>query len=174
MPSQPTSPTPKQPTDTSSRLSNAQTNLSYLLLGPRASVAPASLKTRSLLKTTRYVVRYLFHRLIRYAKYALVGAAIATVGGGLLGSVGSGLAFFAAPGIGVGMAMGVITAMIKFGWRHRGNHLRGGIWDGWQDMKTRAQEERDGAEDEAQDACSEQERQNVENKTTRANVWMRV
>lgn len=35
------------------------------------------------------------------------------MGGGLLGTLGSGLAFFAAPGIGVGMGIGVITAILK-------------------------------------------------------------
>lgn len=61
----------------------------------------------------RYALRYALRRLVRYAKYAAVGALVATLGAGLLGTLGSGLAFFAAPGIGGGMAIGVITAMIK-------------------------------------------------------------
>lgn len=38
---------------------------------------------------------------------------MAALGGGLLGTIGSGLAFFAAPSIGVGMGIGVITAILK-------------------------------------------------------------
>ncbi|KIR28207.1 hypothetical protein I309_02857 [Cryptococcus deuterogattii LA55] len=79
------------------------------------------------------------------------------------------------PGIGVGMGIGVITAILKFGWRHRGNHFRGGIWEGWQGMKTRAQQGKDGAEDEELDATSAEEQQlEAENRDTRRDVWMRV
>ncbi|WVO21334.1 uncharacterized protein IAS62_002642 [Cryptococcus decagattii] len=100
---------------------------------------------------------------------------LAALGGGLLGTLGSGLAFFAAPGIGIGMGIGVITAILKFGWRHRGNHFRGGIWEGWQGMKTRAQQGKDGAEDEELDAASAEEQQlEAESRDTRRDVWMRV
>jgi hypothetical protein len=61
----------------------------------------------------RYTIRYAIKRLIRYAKYAAVGAVVAVIGGGLLGTLGSGLAFFAAPSVGMGMAIGVITAIAK-------------------------------------------------------------
>ncbi len=37
----------------------------------------------------------------------------------------------------------------QFGWRHRGAHFRGGIWEG---MKVRAGEGRDGVKDEELDA----------------------
>ena len=63
--------------------------------------------------TRRYMIKYAIKRLIRYAKYAAVGAIVAAIGGGLLGTIGSGLAFFAAPGIGAGMAIGVATAVVK-------------------------------------------------------------
>ncbi|KAK8854640.1 hypothetical protein IAR55_003379 [Kwoniella newhampshirensis] len=154
-----------------SKLHHAKVNLKYLALGSAAGVAPASLRTRSILTTTRYVVRYIIKRAIRYAKYAVVGALVAAVGGGLLGTLGSGLAFFAAPGIGVGMGVGVLTAVAKFGWRHRGNHLRGGAWEG---MKARAQAGRDGAADEKIDASSLKKQQEAESKARRADVWMRV
>ncbi|WVQ79728.1 hypothetical protein IAT38_001828 [Cryptococcus sp. DSM 104549] len=173
----PTAPQPNEPPaddPKASRLHHAKVNLSYLALGSGAAVAPASFTTRSALNTTRYVLRYAIRRLIRYAKYAAVGALVAAIGGGLLGTLGSGLAFFAAPGIGVGMGIGVLTAVAKFGWRHRGNHLRGGIWEGWQGMKVAAQEGRDGAADEKLDAESAQKQQKAENKARRADVWMRA
>jgi hypothetical protein len=62
---------------------------------------------------TSYAIRYAIRRILRYAKYAAVGAIAAALGGTLLGTLGSGVAFFAAPGIGVGMAIGVITATAK-------------------------------------------------------------
>ena len=68
-----------------------------------------------LMSLPRYILKYAIRRLLRYAKYAAVGAIIAAVGGTLLGTVGSGLAFFAAPSIGVGMGIGVITAIAKVG-----------------------------------------------------------
>ncbi|WWC63457.1 uncharacterized protein I303_106060 [Kwoniella dejecticola CBS 10117] len=171
----PISPTQQADNPSSSRLHKAKINLEYLALGSQASVVPASLTTRSALTTARYAIKYIIRRLIRYAKYAAVGAAVAAIGGGLLGTIGSGLAFFAAPGIGVGMGLGVLTAIFKFGWRHRGNHLRGGIWEGWSNMKARAQAGHDGATDEALDAANkEEERRKDENKKTRNDVWMRV
>ncbi|WVF67523.1 hypothetical protein IAT40_002279 [Kwoniella sp. CBS 6097] len=172
--SPPTPSAPNQPpadSPNAGRLHHAKVNLAYLALGEKAAVAPASLTMRSALTTTRYVVRYLIRRLLRYAKYALAGAAIAAIGGGILGTVGSGLAFFAAPGIGVGMGMGVLTAVAKFGWRHRGNHFRGGIWQG---MTARALAGNDGATDEASDAASAEEKRRAENRKTREDVWMRV
>ncbi|WWC71419.1 uncharacterized protein I206_105375 [Kwoniella pini CBS 10737] len=168
---------PNQQSDkpNSTKFHKAKVNLEYLALGSKASIVPASLTTRSALTTTRYVVKYIIRRLIRYAKYAAVGAAIAAIGGGLLGTLGSGLAFFAAPGIGVGMGIGVLTAITKFGWRHRGNYFRGGIWEGWSNMKERAQAGHDGSKDEALDAAyKEEERRKNENKQKRNDVWMRI
>lgn len=74
----------------------------------------------------------MFWRLVRYGKYAFVvrqtlggcfellahllqGGAIAVLGGGLLGTVGSGIAFFAAPSFGVGIGIGIVTALVKVG-----------------------------------------------------------
>lgn len=49
-------------------------NVSYLAYGSAAGAAavPASLKTRTILKTTRYVLKYVFFRILRYAKYAVI------------------------------------------------------------------------------------------------------
>ena len=111
---------------------------------------------------------------------------IAAVGGTLLGTLGSGLAFFAAPGILGGMGIGVVTAMVKvsfahyniqprlklqFGWRHRGDHFRGGAFER---MKARAQAGQDGATDEALDAKRKEETIKKESHRVREDVWMRA
>ncbi|KAI9637659.1 uncharacterized protein MKK02DRAFT_43586 [Dioszegia hungarica] len=155
----------------SSTLQKAKVNLSYLALGSAASVAPSSLATRSFLTTTRYVLRYAIRRLIRYAKYAAVGAVAALIGGSVLGTLGSGVAFFAAPGLLGGMGIGVLTAVGKFGWRHRGNWFRGGYFEG---MRQRAAEGHDGAADEHSDAGSVERAANAENNRRKEDVWMRA
>lgn len=56
-----------------SRFDSLKNNVSYLAYGSAAGVAvPASFKTRTVLKTARYVFKYIFYRLIRYAKYAVI------------------------------------------------------------------------------------------------------
>lgn len=56
-----------------SRFDSLKNNVSYLAYGSAAGAAvPASFKTRTILKTTRYVLKYIFYRLIRYAKYAVI------------------------------------------------------------------------------------------------------
>lgn len=72
----------------------------------------------------RYVLRYVIRRLIRYAKYAAIGGIAAVLGGTLLGTLGSGIAFFAAPSLGVGMGLGVLTAVTKVskGLHNRARH----------------------------------------------------
>jgi hypothetical protein len=57
----------------------------------------------------------------------------------------------------------------QFGWRHRGEHFRGGIWEG---LQARAAEGRDGASDEKADA--ESVKRKAENKEIRRDVWMRA
>ncbi|KAL7422493.1 hypothetical protein Q5752_003141 [Cryptotrichosporon argae] len=143
---------PAQPAS-ASRLERARVNAAYLALGGRAAQAPASLATRSALTSLRYAIRYVLRRLVRYAKYAAIGAAAAALGGGLLGTVGSGVAFFAAPSLGVGMALGVGVAVIKFGWRHRGNHLRGGVFGALDRLQARANAGHDAANDERANAA---------------------
>lgn len=134
------------------------------------------------------MIKYAIRRILRYAKYAAVGAVVAALGGTLLGTLGSGIAFFAAPSLGVGMGIGVITAIAKvskgprvrifkpkrqadmqFGWRHRGNHFRGGAFER---MKKRAHEGRDGGADEAMDAKEDEARLKQRYKA-REDVWMR-
>lgn len=59
MASTPTQPAAKEPPPApagDSTLQRAKTNLTYLALGSGAAVAPSSLKTRSFLTTTRYVL----------------------------------------------------------------------------------------------------------------------
>lgn len=63
--------------------------------------------------SSRYILRYVIHRLMRVAKYAAIGAAVAFVGTGVLGAVGSGVAWFMAPGIGMGMGVGMVWACVK-------------------------------------------------------------
>lgn len=149
-----------------------RTNLTYLALGSSAAVAPASLRTRTFLTTTRYVIRYAIRRLLRYAKYAAAGALVAAVGG-LLGTLGAPLTFFAAPGILMGSALGLGMGVIKFGWRHRGNFFR---TDTFAAMKARAQSGHDGAADEQADAdgIELQRRKEREWREKRQDVWMRV
>lgn len=88
------------------------------MLDPQTGPRPATLRTRALLRSARYVAVFLFWRVVRYAKYAAVGAAVAAVSGTVLGSVVSGAAFVIAPtGILGGAGMGVLWAVGKFGWR---------------------------------------------------------
>ncbi|KAJ9093139.1 hypothetical protein QFC19_008482 [Naganishia cerealis] len=65
--------TGKAENEDSSRLTSLKNNVSYLAYGSAAGAAvPASFKTRTVLKTTRYVLKYIFYRLIRYAKYVVI------------------------------------------------------------------------------------------------------
>lgn len=59
----PAAPVEPQP---SSKLSGTRANLAYLA-NPKATHPPPSLVTRSSLKTLRYVLRFVFWRLVRYA-----------------------------------------------------------------------------------------------------------
>jgi exoribonuclease II len=56
------------------RYETLKNNVSYLAYGSAAGAAavPGSLKTRTLLKTTRYVLKYIAFRILRYAKYAVI------------------------------------------------------------------------------------------------------
>ncbi|KAL1413046.1 hypothetical protein Q8F55_000795 [Vanrija albida] len=169
-------PTPSAPAD--SRLASTKTNLKYLALGGAAATAPASLTTRGVLTTLRYVLRYALRRLLRIALYGAVGSAIAVVGFGVLGSLGSGLAFFAAPGLMGSVAIGLGTGVVKFAWRHRPDKYR--FPDGWwATMTRRAASGSDASKDEEADAVAEAanaelDRRNEDNRKTRHDVWMRV
>jgi hypothetical protein len=61
------------------------------------------------------------------------------------------------------------TVDAQFGWRHRGDHFRGGVWEM---MQQRAAEGRDPGQDEAADAKQSDLKQ--ENRRARENVWMRA
>ncbi|EIW68463.1 hypothetical protein TREMEDRAFT_63631 [Tremella mesenterica DSM 1558] len=146
-------------------LQKTRTNLAYLLLGSRASTVPSSRRVRTALTTARYLIRYIIRRVLRYAKYAIIGAAVAAAAG-TLGVFGGGLTFFAAPGILTGMGIGLLTGVIKFGWKHRGNHFRSDL----STMRSRAQAGHDGAEDEALDAEGEARRLDQEKSERRRDV----
>jgi len=51
---------------TTSKLARTRANLAYLA-NPKAAGAPSSLVTRSSLKTFRYILRFVFWRMVRYA-----------------------------------------------------------------------------------------------------------
>lgn len=120
-------------TTESSGYETLKNNVSYLAYGSAAGAAvPASLKTRTLLKTTRYVLKYIAFRLLRYAKYAVIvstaeqttrlprvdldlyqGSIGAALGGSLLASIASGAAFFVAPSALISTGVGIGWAVLK-------------------------------------------------------------
>ncbi|TNY23987.1 hypothetical protein DMC30DRAFT_239307 [Rhodotorula diobovata] len=137
----PAAPVEPQP---SSKLSRTRANLAYLA-NPKATHPPPSLVTRSSLKTLRYVLRFVFWRLVRYAKYAIVGAGAAALAGTFAGAALPWVGALLVPSVPVAAAMGATTALIKFTWRHRGNHFRQG-WLSGGDGDPRADEARDANE----------------------------
>lgn len=113
----------------SSKLQTVKRNFNYLL-DPKASSAPTQLKTRTLLRTARYIGIFIFWRLIRYAKYAAVGAIGAAVAGTAVGSVFGGAAFvLAPPGILAGAGVGLIWAIGKFGFKTMARRVKKGDVD---------------------------------------------
>lgn len=100
-----------------STLTRASNTLAYLY-DPTHGPQPARLRTRSLLRSARYLAIFLFWRLVRYAKYAAVGALATAVAGTAIGSAVSGAAFVVAPtGVLGGAGVGVLWALGRFGWR---------------------------------------------------------
>jgi len=100
-----------------SKLQKASDSIKYLY-DPAHGPQPDRLRTRSLLRSARYIAIFIFWRLFRYAKYAATGALAAAVAGTAIGSVVSGAAFVIAPtGILGGAGMGLLWAVGKFGWR---------------------------------------------------------
>lgn len=88
------------------------------LVDPKTGPQPTHLRTRTILRSLRYVTIFIFWRLVRYAKYAAVGAIVAAVSGTAIGSVASGAAFLLAPtGILGGAGVGLLWAVGRFGWR---------------------------------------------------------
>ncbi|BGP37175.1 hypothetical protein JCM10450v2_001081 [Rhodotorula kratochvilovae] len=128
-----------------SKLSRTRANLAYLA-NPKGAHAPGSLVTRSSLKTVRYVLRFVFWRLVRYAKYAIVGAGAAALAGTFAGVALPWVGALIVPSAPVAAAIGATTALIKFTWRHRGNHFRQGWLAGGEGRDPRADEARDAHE----------------------------
>ncbi|GAA5902819.1 hypothetical protein JCM8208_006484 [Rhodotorula glutinis] len=126
---------------TTSKLARTRANLAYLA-NPKGAGAPSSLVTRSSLKTFRYILRFVFWRMVRYAKYAIVGAGAAALAGTFAGAAIPWVGALLVPSVPVAAAMGATTALIKFTWRHRGNHFRQG-WLSGGDGDPRADEARD-------------------------------
>lgn len=117
-PAPPQPPQPAKPTNPpTSTLTKAKSTLQYLY-SPTTTPPPTSLRTRTLLRSARYIFLFAFWRLYRYAKYALTGALVAAVSGTALASVASGAAFLVAPtGVLGGAGVGVLWAVARFGFR---------------------------------------------------------
>lgn len=116
----------------SSRLSTTRSHLAYLA-NPKNSPAPKSLVTRSSLKTFRYVLKFVFWRLLRYAvrtnpvaavlhradlrffeqKYTLIAAGSAALAGTVIGTALPWVGALVFPSVPVAAAMGATTALIK-------------------------------------------------------------
>ncbi|GAA5910913.1 hypothetical protein JCM6882_001930 [Rhodosporidiobolus microsporus] len=138
----PTTPVHPEPT---TRLGRTRANAAYLI-NPTTAAAPRSLVTRSSLKTVRYVLKFVFWRLVRYAKYALIGAGTAALAGTFIGTALPVVGALIVPSMPVAAAMGATTALIKFTWRHRGNHFRQGWLAGGEGRDARKDEQRDAAD----------------------------
>ena len=139
---------PDLPTST---LTKTKQTLQYLYDPTTSPSQPSHLRTRSLLRTLRYLTIFLFWRLFRYAKYAATGALVTAVAGTAIGSVVSGAAFVIAPtGILGGAGVGVLWAVGRFGWRRARARVerRGG----------NGHREGDARRDEQADAVGEEER----------------
>lgn len=104
---------PVPPPTSKTSLATAKTNLRYLISGPGGAAAPASLTTRSALRTTRYVLRFLFWRLLRYGKYALIAAGTSALAGSALAGVVPIAGAILVPSVPVAAAIGLTTAVIK-------------------------------------------------------------
>ncbi|KAI4851574.1 hypothetical protein E4T44_02045 [Aureobasidium sp. EXF-8845] len=129
---------------TSSTLQTAKRNLQFLY-DPSSPNAPTKRRTRYILKTLRYTLKFLFWRLVRYAKYAAVGALTAAIAGTAIGSVVSGAAFVIAPtGIVGGAGVGLLWGLGKFGWRTLARRVRSGDVHG---VDARADERNEGLEE---------------------------
>ncbi|GAA5894912.1 uncharacterized protein JCM6883_002250 [Sporobolomyces salmoneus] len=143
-------------------LNRTKSNLKYLV-NPSSS-APKSLVSRSSLNTLRYVLKFAFYRLLRYGKYALIAAGATALGGTVIGTALPWVGALVFPSLPVAAAMGATTALIKFTWRHRGNHFRREAWLG-------ARKSGDPKQDEAIDATEasrDWERKGVHPRANRA------
>ncbi|GAA5826115.1 hypothetical protein JCM11251_007170 [Rhodosporidiobolus azoricus] len=130
--------------ESTTRLARTRANAAYLL-NPKAAAAPAGFFTRSGLRTTRYVLKFVFWRLVRYAKYAIIGAGTAALAGTFIGTALPWVGAILVPSMPVAALMGATTALIKFTWRHRGNHFRQGWLVAGEGRDARKDEQRDAA-----------------------------
>jgi len=80
-----------------SALASAKRNFSYLINPSTATGQPQRFRTRALLRTLRYVTKFIFWRIVRYAKYVAIGSLVAAIGATAFGSVITGVAWIAAP-----------------------------------------------------------------------------
>ncbi|EMC91838.1 hypothetical protein BAUCODRAFT_306412 [Baudoinia panamericana UAMH 10762] len=107
-----------------SSLQRAKVAVQYLI-DPKTGPQPAHLRTRTFLRSLRYLTIFIFWRLLRYARYAAVGALVAAVSGTAIGSVASGAALFIAPpGIFAGAGVGLLWAFARFGWNRAKARMR--------------------------------------------------
>jgi len=100
----------------SSALLAAKRNFNYLI-SPSAVPGSAQprFRTRALLRTLRYISKFIFWRIVRWAKYAAVGALVAGIGATAFGSVVTGAAWIAAPPtIGVSVLASVVWGIGKY------------------------------------------------------------
>ncbi|KAK4056258.1 hypothetical protein OIO90_002701 [Microbotryomycetes sp. JL221] len=140
------------PGPTKSNASALRTNLTYLVKGSAgaSAVAPKAWTTRTGLSTLRYTLKFVFWRLVRYFKYSLIAAGSAALAGTIIGPMVPIVGALAVPSIPVAAGIGLTTAVIKFGWRHRGNHFRSGWLASGEGRDARLDEQRD-AQDAADD-----------------------
>ncbi|GAA6000873.1 hypothetical protein JCM10207_004700 [Rhodosporidiobolus poonsookiae] len=144
-----------------SRLSRTRNNLAFLA-NPKTAPAPASLVTRSSLRTFRYVLKFVFWRLVRYAKYALIAAGTTALAGTVIGTALPWVGALVVPSVPVAAAMGTATALIKFTWRHRGNRFRQGWLAGGEGRDARKDEAGDAHEASQAFSKGEQRRQRAQ------------
>ncbi|KAK4049458.1 hypothetical protein OIV83_004191 [Microbotryomycetes sp. JL201] len=139
-PEQAHGPAPSKPS------SALRTNLTYLVKGTAASGVPSRWTTRTALGTLRYTLKFVFWRLVRYFKYTLIAAGSAALAGTFIGPVVPVIGALAVPSIPVAAGIGLATAVIKFGWRHRGNHFRSGWLASGEGRDARLDEQMDARE----------------------------
>ena len=147
-------------TQPQTRLQKTSSHLKYLY-SPTPSNQPAHLRTRTLLRSFRYLAIFIFWRVVRYAKYAATGALVAAVSGTAIGSVVSGVGFLVAPTVILGGAgVGLVWALAKFGWRRVGGGGRKGEGEG------------DPRRDEREDAEAMEERAAGAVRVPRTEPWL--
>ncbi|GAA6062299.1 hypothetical protein JCM10212_004387 [Sporobolomyces blumeae] len=124
---EPAAQAPRSAASSSSLTTKTTQSLRYLV-NPSSSPAPRSLVQRSSLNSLRYILRFCFWRAVRYAKYALIAAGTTALAGTVIGTALPWVGALVFPSLPVAAAMGATTALIKFTWRHRGNHFRSEAW----------------------------------------------